>query len=168
MSESYRVKRLLVPVDGSEFSRFAAQYALRLAAAQRSEVIFLHVVDRKVVKALTRRGTVSESAALQELTENGRVYLHDVARLAGELRVDHREELSEGDPAVAIIENAARMDVDLIVMGRRGRSGPRRMLMGSITQRVIECGDRPILVITGPPAAEGESGRQESPEALPS
>ena len=44
-----------------------------------------------------------------------------------------------------------RNDVDLIVMGKIGRRGARRILVGSITRGVIECSDRAVLVITGPP-----------------
>jgi len=151
MTEPYQVRRVLVPVDGSEFSRFAAQYAVRLAAAQGSDVVFLHVIDREIVSALTQRGTVSEIAVRQQLMENAQVYLQDAARLAEEAGVPHREEVHEGDPAAAILDAAARLSADLVVMGRLGRRGARRMLMGSITQRVIECGDRAILVINGPP-----------------
>lgn len=155
MTEPFPVRRVLVPVDGSDFSRFAAQYAVRLAAAQGAAVIFLHVIDRRVVAALTQRRIMDESAVRQEMAENGQVYLRDVAQLGEDAGVPHREEMDEGDPAAAILEAAGRFDADLIVMGRLGRRGPRRMLMGSITQRVIECGDRPILVVTAPPGDEG-------------
>lgn len=150
MTDPYRVRRVLVPVDGSELSRFAAEYAVRMAAAQGSDVVFLHVVDREVITALTHRGTVSEIAARQQLMDNGAVYLQDAARFADEGGVAHQEQVHEGDPAAAILDAAARIRADIIVMGRLGRHGARRMLMGSITQRVIECSDRPVLVINGP------------------
>jgi len=150
MTDPYRVRRVLVPIDGSEYSRYAAQYAVRMAASQGSEVVFLHVVDREVVATLTHRGTLSEIAVRQQLMDNGAVYVRDAARLAAEQGVAHREEIHEGDPATAILDAATRLGADIIVMGRLGRHGARRMLMGSITQRVIECSDRPILVINGP------------------
>ena len=151
MTERHRVRRVLVPVDGSGFSRFAAQYAVSLAAAHGSDVVFLHVVDPEVIAALSQPRGTSKSAARQELIENGQVYLRDAAQLAEDAHVPHREELDEGDPATMILDTASRLDVDMVVMGRLGHRGARRMLVGSITQRVIECGDRPILVINGPP-----------------
>ena len=55
MNQPYRVQRILVPIDGSEFSRYAAEVAVRLAQTYGSELLFLHVVDNQVVEALAHR-----------------------------------------------------------------------------------------------------------------
>ena len=151
MNQPYRARRILVPVDGSEFSRYAAEHAVRLARTHGSELIFLHVVDSQVVDALAQREGDGELGVRDRLFEKGRVYLQDVARLAEESHVPHREEVDEGDPCGVICDTAARADVDLIVMGRIGRRGARGILVGSITRRVIECCDRAVLVVPGPP-----------------
>ncbi len=151
MNQVYRARRILVPVDGSEFSRYAAEEAVRLAQTYGSELIFLHVVDSQVVDALVQREGDGGLRVRDRLSENGRVYLQDVARMAEEYKLPHREEVSEGDPCAVICDTAARADVDLIVMGRIGRRGARSILVGSITRRVIECSDRAVLVIPGLP-----------------
>ncbi len=151
MNQVYRARRILVPVDGSEFSRYAAEEAVRLAQTYGSELIFLHVVDSQVVEALAQREGDGGLRVRDRLSENGRVYLQDVARVAEECKLPHREEVSEGDPCAVICDTAARADVDLIVMGRIGRRGARGILVGSITRRVIECSDRAVLVIPGLP-----------------
>jgi nucleotide-binding universal stress UspA family protein len=150
MNQSYHARRILVPVDGSEFSRYAAEEAIRMAQTYGSEVIFLHVVDREVVEALAQREGDGQSGVRDRLFQNGQVYLRDVARLAEEFKLTHREEVAEGDPSAVICDTAARADVDLIVMGRIGRRGARAILVGSITRRVIECCDRAVLVVPGP------------------
>lgn len=152
MADPLRLDRVLVPLDGSEFSRFAAEYAVRLAMGRDAEVVFLHVVDPAVVAALLRPGTAAAHDVRTRLQDSATVCLQEAGRLAAEAGLRHREVIEEGDPAEVILEMAARIGADLVVMGRIGRRGPRRMLVGSITQRVIESADRAVLVVTGPPA----------------
>lgn len=148
----YHVARILVPVDGSIYSHHAAQHAVSLARLHAAELIFLHVVDGAVVEELAHRESDGELRAREHLIENGRVYLGDVARLAVEHGVAHRERIAEGDPCAAICDEATAAAVDLIVMGKVGRRGPRRLLVGSVTRRVIECCDHAVLVVSRPPA----------------
>ena len=153
MNRFYRLEHILVPVDGSEYSHYAAQHAVRIAQAHDADVIFLHVVDEQVVADLAQQ--VSDDGPLQareRLRENGQAYLRDCARLAEERQVQHREEIAEGDPAAVVCSTAVERHVDLIVMGKIGRRGARRIVMGSITRRVAESTDRPLLIVTGPPA----------------
>lgn len=158
MTDAYHVARILVPVDGSEFSRNAAEHAVRLAralgaAAQGppTELIFLHVVDSQIIEQLAQQRRDGEAEVRDRLFEQGRIYLQDVARLAGEHAVPHQEDVQEGDPCTVICDTATARDVGLIVMGKIGRRGARRILVGSITRRVIECCDRAVLVVTGLP-----------------
>jgi nucleotide-binding universal stress UspA family protein len=154
MHDAYPIRRILVPVDGSECSRYAAEHAVRLAQVHGAELLFLNVVDQQVVEEVAQRGHEGEPGVRGRLFENGQIYLQAVARLADGRHLAHREEVQEGDPSVVIAETAAAADVDLIVMGKIGRRGARRILVGSITRRVIECSDRAVLVITAPPAGE--------------
>lgn len=151
MNLPFLVRRILVPIDGSEFSRYAAEVAVRLAHTYGAQLLFLHVVDEQVVDALAQREADGERQVRERLSEHGHVYLQNVSRLAEEHGVAHREAVDAGDPCAVICDTATRSDVDLIVMGKIGRRGARRILMGSITRGVIECSDRAVLVITGPP-----------------
>lgn len=160
MDDPYRIARILVPVDGSECSRHAAEHAVALAGVHGAEIVLLHVVDEQVVEELAQRGSDDGLRARERLLENGQVYLRDVARLATEHGVTHREEITEGDPCAAICDTADRVGADLVVMGRIGRRGARRILMGSITRRVIESGHVPVLVVSGR-SAEAVAARGE-------
>ena len=153
MTQALQVKRILVPVDGSDCSRYAAEQAMQIAQAYGAEMLFLHVVDAQVVEALLQRETDDDQRIRERLLENGQIYVRDIARLAEKLGLSYREQVSEGDPCTIICEAAAAADVDLIVMGKIGRHGARRILMGSISRRVIESTDRPVLIISAPPAA---------------
>lgn len=151
MAEPYRIQRILVPVDGSEYSRHAADHAVRIAGTLGSEVVFLYVVDEQTAQELAQQEPHHDGRRMRErLHENGETCLRDMARLAAVQGVAHRERLAEGDPCEIICDTASREDVGMIVVGRIGRRGARRIIMGSITRRVIESGDRPVLVVTAP------------------
>ena len=154
MSDALQVSRILVPVDGSVYSRHAARHAVRIAQTFASEVVFLHVVSDTVLAELAQHESDDgERRARQRLTDQGQLHLDDVARLAEEGGVAHRERIGNGDPCAVICETAASLDADLIVMGKIGRHGARRILMGSIARRVIESSDRPVLVVGAPKAS---------------
>lgn len=155
MPDGIHIVRVLVPVDGSEFSRFAAENAARVAQAYAAELILLHVVDEQVVEELAQETNHDRAQQVREqLRENGQMYLRDAARFADECHVAHRELIQEGDPCAVICETAGAQAVDLIVMGKIGRRGARRILMGSVARRVIESTDKPVLVVgRRPPAA---------------
>lgn len=152
MNDALRIARILVPIDGSECSRYAALYAVRIGQAYASELIFVHVVDDQLVAELASLEQDGEQRARDRLREQGQAYLRHIARLAEEQGLAHRETVVEGDPCAAICDTAARVNANLIVMGKIGRRGARRILMGSVVRRVIECSDRPVLTVTGPPS----------------
>jgi nucleotide-binding universal stress UspA family protein len=155
MNEMYRITRILVPVDGSDFSRYAAEHAVRLARTYAAEVVFLHVLDEQIISEIgQQQGLDGEERTHERLLDHGEGCLRNVARLAEEHGVAHREVVAEGDPCAVICETAKRERVDIIVVGRIGRTGARRILMGSITRRLIESTDRPVLVVTAPPGPE--------------
>jgi len=151
MADPLRIARILVPVDGSEFSRHATEHAIRIAQAYAAEVIFIHAVDQQIVTELTTHEPSDGTQIRGRLWENGRIYLRDSARLADEYNLAHREEIAEGDPCTVICDTAVRVGADLIVMGKIGRRGARRILLGSVTRRVAEASDRPVLIVTAPP-----------------
>ncbi|HSP96586.1 MAG TPA: universal stress protein [Candidatus Dormibacteraeota bacterium] len=156
MDDGLRLDQILVPIDGSENARDAAQQAVRLARTCASTVTFLHVVSDAVVAELAQREIDDgERRAHDRLVEQGRAYLRDVARLAEQSAVPHREVVGDGDPCAVICETAAGIGADLVVMGKIGHQGARRILVGSIARRVIETCDRPVLIVPiAPPAAE--------------
>lgn len=154
MDDGLRISQILVPIDGSEYSRHAARHAVRLAQAFASTVAFLHVVSDTVVAELAQRETDDgERRAHERLVDQGQAYLRDVARVAEEAAVPHREIVGDGDPCAVICETATSIGADLIVMGKIGHRGARRILMGSVARRVIESSDRPVLIVGIPPRA---------------
>lgn len=133
---------LLVPIDGSENSMRAAKHAIDLAAKFNSKLIALHVVDMRVVKAYE-----GSSQVLAQLKRLGEQYLKDVTEMAGEANVKIGTILRNGLPSEIIVEEAERRGVDLIVMGTRGLTGAKRVILGSTAEQVIRWAECSVLVI---------------------
>jgi nucleotide-binding universal stress UspA family protein len=123
--------KILLATDGSRYGDAAAVVAGNIALmcglplTAISAVLSSHSQERRLEaqEALER--------VRQALTEKG-------------IRVDSR--LAEGRPEQAIVETAARENADLIVMGSHGRSGLDKILMGSVSERVLNQTDCPVLV----------------------
>ncbi|KYH27188.1 universal stress protein [Halalkalicoccus paucihalophilus] len=134
--------RILVPTDGSTDAENALSHAVELAAAFDATIHGLYVVD------LDRYGSVGSFDPLDKRLEGiGREALATVERVAADRGVETVTELREGSVHRQINDYAAEHDIDAIVMGSRGRSRLDRMLVGSVTERVVRTADRPVIVV---------------------
>jgi nucleotide-binding universal stress UspA family protein len=144
-------RKILVPIDGSAASLEAHRLAVDLGANYRAEVILLYVVDSSVMAELSRLSGREEPRLLHDMEESGRRMLTDLSREAQQRGVTETLDLRTGIPDEIILAEAERLQVDLIVMGKMGRKGHRRSLLGSVTERVLEAADLPVLVVSPPP-----------------
>ncbi len=146
-----RLEKILVPVDFSESSRQAVKYGLAIGKDRKAKVIFLHVINQRVVDAI------------HELSIKG--YKGDFIEVMRKVTADREKELSQfipeewcegidvefgisqGRPAQVIIEKAKELDVDLIVVGCQGHSALGSLLIGSVALYVVNHGPCPVLVV---------------------
>lgn len=131
--------RILVGVDGSDYAKCAATVGFGLAAACGASVDVLHVYGT----GWGPRGRSTEDDA----TDRGRAILDATAELASESNLAVETHLVEGRSAKAIVDFAEDRGVDLLVLGRRGRAGLGRRLLGSVTEQVLRRTDRPVLTV---------------------
>ncbi len=145
---------VLVPTDGSQGSVRAGELAIALLRGGGGRLTVLNVVDRAVLSELTRFGERSEAELESELHEHGRRYLELLRRQAEAGGVDVRTVMLDGDPFEEIVALAEEVAADLIVMGHVGQRATRRVLLGSVTQRVLDFAHCPVLVVkhAGPDA----------------
>jgi len=144
----FLISRILVPVDFSQRSEDAARAAKRLAAHFGAELILLHVVEpfhvdfamlepfedslRKLSQAhLAKRQSQLDAFGLPELQGA------NITRAIG-----------EGTAAAEILECAKSRNADLVVMPTRGHSRLRGLLIGSVTAKVLDESDGPVLTVT--------------------
>lgn len=147
---------LLVPVDGSRNSNAAATYAVRLAEKVGAKVRLLYAFPET---PLDMFGVPSESPnrqdlqyfspeAFEKLRNDSAAAAFGAARKAiGETSASVEEKVITGEPGEAILEHSNGVKGGMIIMGRRGLSHFKEILMGSTTQRVLHHAKCPVLVV---------------------
>lgn len=135
-------RKILIAYDGSPPSKKALDHAVGLAEKDDAELIVLSVV---------RPPEIADDVEIEGVIENSRKYHR---RMLAELKPALREkkvksvlEVAVGHPAEQIIYHADKHDADVIVLGDRGHSKFRRLLLGSVSKQVTEHADRPVLVV---------------------
>jgi nucleotide-binding universal stress UspA family protein len=145
------IKRILCPIDFSEFSRHALDYAIAMARWYGSRVFALHVFTNwpvvDVIPSLGIHGmeplplkTIDRkalSAELRQFVERHPATDVRIEPVIVEAADVHRE----------IIAQAETLKADLIVIGSHGRSGFEHLLLGSITEKVLRKASRPVMVV---------------------
>jgi universal stress protein A len=142
-----KIQKILCPVDFSDCSEHALQYAVAFAQAHQAELHVLHVMEPAAYGAemeglsagVLKEITESAAARLNELTERVRKQCPTVAQHS-----------ATGAAFVEIIKQAREQDVDLIVMGTHGRTGLAHVLIGSCAERVVRKAPCPVLTVKHP------------------
>ena len=137
-------ERVLVPLDGSGLAELALPFAEELAARLGSEVILL---------------CVSESAEAEDYAKH-EIYLEQiravVTRAAERLLLNREQTLNirstvvVGLPAQEIVDYAERVAASLIIMATHGRTGVTRWALGSVAEKVMRAGTKPVLLVRVP------------------
>jgi phosphoglycerate kinase len=147
-----RPRRILLPVDGSEHSLEAARKLGRLIDAEGAEISLLHV-QKPGAFAVGGAWIDPDTKHLRETRrrqEAERIFDITKERLAQQ-RLTVRQQLTvEGDPADEILRFADEIGADLIVMGSHGRTGVMRILMGSVSRKVLDQAKCPVLIVRIP------------------
>jgi len=134
--------RVYLCVDGSHASLVAAHAAIDLCRRWHSALRVAYVVE-----AIGGVDRPVASAQSEDMRASGRAILKRVDAMAAEQDVNAEPEVLEGVPFEAILSDARQWNADLIVMGRTGRTGAGRILLGSEAERVLEFTDRPVLIV---------------------
>jgi nucleotide-binding universal stress UspA family protein len=147
-------RHILVPVDGSEPAFNAVRVALRLrAACPDCKLTALYVIDKLVLRELIRFSARAEREVETELEDQAYRYLEFVRAEAARDGITVSVLTRKGDPSEEIISVANSLPADLIVMGHTGWRGTARVLIGSVTQRVLDYASCPVLVTRANSAA---------------
>lgn len=141
-SELPPVRLIIHATDGSAASWSAARYAVALARYTGARLVVLFVVNIREA----RRLAPLEQEALAALREQGESAVGKAVGLAQQHRVPAQGMLVEGVPGQAIVDTAADLGADLIVVGSHGASGLERVLLGSVSEFVVRHARCPVLV----------------------
>ncbi len=142
--------RILVPTDGSQAATAAIEEAVDLAAQFGAELHALYVVEPIPLGGFSA-GSGPASAEWDGVVDKQRAEGESataaVAERAQARDVDTVEAIEHGKPNVEILEYAEEHDIEAIVMGTHGRSGADRLVVGSVTEKVVRKSDVPVLTV---------------------
>jgi len=144
-------KTILVPFDGSGYANRAIDYAGDLASKYDAKVVLLHAIHY-------RFGRLPEELHQYAVAEHldGREEVHAVVEkllASAEIRAknagaeDIEVESREGDPAGVILDAAKSYNADLIVMGNRGLSGLKGLMVGSVSHKIVDHAEVPVTIV---------------------
>ncbi len=138
--------RILVPVDGSEFSNRALDVAAALAVSTNAELVILNVVDLARVAMLSGGEAQLIPGCLEEVRSEGRRIADEAfARVRAPVRASAR--VVTGSPVDQIEAVAGEIKPSFIVMGTHGRSGLGRAFMGSVAEGVVRRAPVPVMIV---------------------
>ena len=143
-------KQILVPVDGSQTALAALRHAVDLARAFQAELFVVHVIDIYPFLGMATDTAVGQAEYLSAANANAEGTLRAAVTMVEAAGVSCESATIEGHAAEeGILQAAGTCGADLIVMGSHGRRGIEKLLLGSVTQRVLQSARVPVMVVRG-------------------
>jgi nucleotide-binding universal stress UspA family protein len=144
-SQKTLFSKILVAIDGSDASMDAADYAISLSKEyNNAELYALHVIRADV----DLFGPHETSEFMITMRTEGKKYLNKVRLKANEKNIQIKTEIiSSTNIAGGIVDYAEENKIDLIVIGTRGRTGFKKLLLGSVASHVVTYAHCPVLVV---------------------
>lgn len=136
-------EQILLAVDGSDHSLKAAKLAGNLARLS-SGTLRVITVYGEIPSYL---GEPNLSQAIAEHTEKAEKILEEATQEIGEIPGNFEAEVLSGDPAETILGVVEIYDIDLVIMGTRGRGGIKSLLLGSQSHKVISAVPCPVMLV---------------------
>ena len=152
--------KILIPLDGSKTGETALPYVEELVS-KLSPRVKVEFTLLQVVSFLTHYVAAGElmtpisytEKEMKQIRQQARNYLNKVAKNMRNEKVIVKVRIGIGNSAEEIIKAADEIDVDLIAMSTHGRRGLTRWAFGSVTDKVLRAGHKPMLLVRVPKAA---------------
>ncbi len=140
------IRRILCPIDFSKHADAVIEWAAHLALEHDSEVLLLHVYHLPV-EFQQLEGAYLPADFWDSVRQEAEQSLTRYAEGLRSQGLEVQERVREGYPAGVIQEEATQEQADLIVMGSRGLSGLKHLLLGSVAERVVQKAHCPVLTV---------------------
>ncbi|MGE0311968.1 MAG: universal stress protein [Lautropia sp.] len=139
--------KILVAIDGSENALRALDYAIGLAGklSGKAELVLINVHDDAALHSASK--ALGSKAVKDYLADLSKEQLADAVAKAAASGLEHQTVIATGPISATIVNEADARQVDLIVLGTKGRGGLRDWLIGSVAQRVSASGSIPVLLV---------------------
>jgi nucleotide-binding universal stress UspA family protein len=136
-------RQILLTTDGSKYSKAATEHAINFASSYGGDMVAVSIVD------VTDEFYTQAPQMVEEMIEKSKGILQNVKEMAEALNIKIETLVKEGEPYQKIVEVAKEKNAGVIFMGSHGRKGVRKLLMGSVCERVIGHAPCPVLVVKG-------------------
>jgi nucleotide-binding universal stress UspA family protein len=147
--EEINIKKILVPIDGSDTSLKAAKYAIKVAKCEKAQIICIHVIAmyENTSEFVEKPQTYYDE--LKKSTEPWFEVIMEAGKKMGVSDDNINTDILTNFSSIpeAIVRYASNKNADLIVMGTKGRTGLKRFLMGSVAENVVRHAQSPVLVV---------------------
>lgn len=147
------VYKILLPTDGSEVSEKAGEYAISEAKLSGADIIVLNVIDMDYLNSIPQSDLREKLD--EELRQEGKKAVQKFEKKIEEEQctgncknVNLITMIKKGKPEEVILKTAKEENVDQIIMGKSGKHGLERFLMGSVTERVVRDAKIPVNIIS--------------------
>jgi len=146
-------KKILVPTDGSENAIKAGEYAISLADLSGADIIVLNVIDTYYLAAIPQpdvRESVDEElrADVQKAVERFEEQIEDNKCNGKCQNVNFKILIKEGKPADVILKTINEEEIDQVIIGKSGKQGLEKFLLGKTTDKVVKQAKVPVNVIS--------------------
>lgn len=134
-------QKILIATDGSRYSAAAAEKAIAFARSYGGRLTVLSVVDVPV------EFYAEAPQAVDDMIKKARGWVNDIKGQAEAAGITAEAFTGEADAAQAVVKLAKEQQADMIVLGSHGRTGLKRLLMGSVAEKIIGYAPCPVLVV---------------------
>jgi nucleotide-binding universal stress UspA family protein len=153
-SNNVRIRKILLAMDGSESSFRASRYAIGLAKAVDSEITLLHVLENirqgGAIALLARYGSVRPARGFLKTSQKAaRKWIRKVERDAENngVKLSTKLVLDQSSKAEEILKQAEKSKADLIILGTRGLTKFKKIVIGSVANTVLGNAKCPVLIV---------------------
>lgn len=144
------IKKILVPVDFSEYSKEALKYAVQFARQFNAKLYIIYVIEPVIYPADFSMGQVAIPSLENDIKKRAEEEMDSLIKSFVDPSLETDIIIKTGKPFVEIIETARETDTDLIIMATHGHTGVEHLLFGSTAEKVVRKAPCPVLTMRKP------------------
>ena len=144
------IKRVLVPIDFSDYSKNSLKYAVKLVDTFKADLFLVYVVEPVIYPPDFSMGQIAIPSIDAEVDKRAYEELTSLAKTEIPADVKCKCIIKTGKPFLEIIETAKEEDIDLIIIASHGHTGVEHILFGSTAEKVVRKAPCPVLTLRDP------------------
>ncbi|OQA69035.1 MAG: stress protein UspA [Ignavibacteriales bacterium UTCHB2] len=155
------IKKVLVPIDFSDYSKSALKYAINFSKFFNAEIILIYVVEPVIYPLDFSMGQIAMPSFSTEWDQRAKEELDKLAKK--EINSSVKTIIKTGKPFLEIIETAKEENIDLIIIATHGHTGVEHIIFGSTAEKVVRKAPCPVLTLREP--IKGYNHKEENNKA---